>query len=97
MWNLKGSDWNKPFTRSIDGFIDRSGEDGTEILEKLEAHRKLISETIFKLRDNLKNADGAEMTSAVLKHLKILEHLKRLSNYPFILSKMMKVYLPKKN
>lgn len=47
VWNLKGSDWNKPFTRSIDGFIDRSGEDGAEILEKLEAHRKLISETLL--------------------------------------------------
>lgn len=84
VWNLKGSDWNKPFTRSIDGFIDRSGEDGAEILEKLEAHRKLISETIFKLRDNLKNADGAEMTSAVFKALEdfgAFEKVKQLSLY----------------
>ena len=84
VWNLKGSDWNKPFTRSIDGFIDRSGEDGAEILEKLEAHRKLISETLFKLRDNLKNADGAEMTSAVFKALEdfgAFEKVKQLSLY----------------
>lgn len=84
VWNLKGSDWNKPFTRGIDGFVDRSDEDGTEILENLECKRKLISETLSKLRDNLKDADGAKMTSSVFDALEdfgAFEKVKQLSLY----------------
>lgn len=84
VWNLKGSDWNKPFTRGIDGFVDRSDEDGTEILKNLDSKRKLISETLSKLRDNLKDADGAKMTSSVFDALEdfgAFEKVKQLSLY----------------
>lgn len=84
VWNLKGSDWNKPFTRSIDGFIDKSGESGAEILEKLEGHRQLISRAISKLRDSIKDSDGAEMAHAVyqvLEDFSTFEKVKQLSEY----------------
>lgn len=84
VWNLKGSDWNKPFTRSIDGFVDKSGEYGVMLLNELEKHRQLISETISKLRNSMKDADGAGMVRAIyeaLEDFNAFEKVEQLSYY----------------
>lgn len=84
LWNLKGSDWKKPFTKSIEGFIEKNPEKSKEILDVLENHRQLIYNTITSMRDKMKNSDGADMARAVYEMLEDLgsfERVKELSIY----------------
>lgn len=85
LWDIKGADWQKPFTGSVDGFINMSGEKGEEALQSLETQRILISESLLSLRKKMKNGgDGAAMARAVyelLEDFNTFERVKELSNY----------------
>lgn len=84
LWDLKGSDWKKPFTKSIEGFVERNPEKSREVLNVLENHRQLVYNTITSMRDKMKNGDGADMTRAVygmLEDFGSFERVKELSVY----------------
>ncbi len=84
LWDIKGSDWQKPFTGSVDGFNDKKSGKSAETLRKLEEHRRLISGSLLSLRNKMKNGDGAAMARAVyelLEDFDSFECVKKLSSY----------------
>lgn len=84
LWDIKGKDWQKPFTRSVDGFNDRKSEKSAETLQRLEAHRRLVSDSLLSLRNKMKTGDGAAMARAVyelLEDFDAFECVKKLSSY----------------
>lgn len=84
LWDLKGSDWKKPFTKSIEGFVEKDPENSKGILNRLENHRKLIYDTIRTMRDKMEKGDGADMARAVyemLEDFRTFDCVKKLSEY----------------
>lgn len=82
LWNVKGSQWKRPFTKSTRGFVEEISEDDRMQLASVNESREYVISNVLKFNKRIKNASVNEICKALyylLKDFSVSKQLKKLA------------------
>mgnify|MGYP003302694091 CR=1 FL=1 len=73
LWNLSGGAWLSDWTQNPRGFGEKTAEDDTAELCRLNDIRKRIVSPLYSLRENLRETTGSEAAEAIFAFLERID------------------------